>query len=367
MTFDVSADGRYVAYVLNEDGRSRLTVIDNQMKLELSPPGVPEGRIGELRFDHTGKRLAFSAESAQSPRDVYVYDLDAQRNRALDAQRSRAASTRTRSLGAGARALPDVGSRQRPAAHRSPRTCTARRTPGPHPVLINIHGGPGGQYRPGCEPFFQFLVNELGYAVIAPNVRGSSGYGKTFLKLDNGVLREDAVKDIGSLLVWVGVQPMLDRDRVVVHGRLLRRLHDAGVARAYSDRLRGGIDVVGISNFNTFLNNTAATAAICGEAEYGDERDPHMRVFLAHLAVQQRDLHPAAAAGGAGHERSARAGTESEQMVARCAPRRRSLVSRREGRRPRLSKEVEPRRLLRDCGDVPGEARQTLSDLRPVR
>jgi len=103
------------------------------------------------------------------------------------------------------------------------------RTAGPCPVVIDIHGGPESQYRPGWDPFVQFLVNELGYAVVAPNVRGSSGYGKSFLALDNGVLREDAVRDIGSLLVWIGVQPQFDRDRVRRDGRLLRRLHGARI------------------------------------------------------------------------------------------------------------------------------------------
>src|SRR5215813_14028439 len=86
------------------------------------------------------------------------------------------------------------------------------------PVVIDIHGGPESQFRPGWEPFIQFLVNELGYAVVAPNVRGSSGYGKSFLALDNGELREDAVRDIGSLLVWVGAQSAFDRERVAVMG-----------------------------------------------------------------------------------------------------------------------------------------------------
>ena len=214
--FDVSADGRYVAYVVNEDGRSRLTVIDNQMKLELSPPGVPDGRIRELEFDHAGKRLAFSAESAQSPHDVYVFDVG--RSAIERWTRSEAGPVDTSAFVAPE--LVHYPTWDRVSGKQ--RTLSAYiympKTPGPHPVLINIHGGPEEQYRPGYEGFFQYLVNELGYAVVCPNVRGSSGYGKSFLKLDNGLLREDSVKDIGSLLVWIGVQPMLDRERVVVMG-----------------------------------------------------------------------------------------------------------------------------------------------------
>jgi dipeptidyl aminopeptidase/acylaminoacyl peptidase len=253
--FDVSIDGRYVAYVANEDGRSRLTVLDTIGKLEQSPPGVPDGRIENVHFDKTGRRLAFSAEGAQSPRDVYVYDLN---HSALERW--------TRSeVGA-----VDVGTFVPAELIRYPtwdrvagsqRMISAYlykpRSAGPHPVVIDIHGGPESQARAGWNPFVQFLVNELGYAVIAPNVRGSSGYGKTFLKLDNGVLREDAVKDIGSLIVWLGLQPMFDRDHMVVMGGSYGGYMALASLAAYGDRLKGGVDEVGISNFVSYLENTA--------------------------------------------------------------------------------------------------------------
>jgi dipeptidyl aminopeptidase/acylaminoacyl peptidase len=314
--FDVSADGRYVAYVVNEDGRSRLTVLDNRSKLELSPPGVPEGRISELTFDRGGKRLAFSAESAQSPRDVYVYDLN--RNAIDRWTRSEAGPVDTNTFVA-----PELI--HFPTWDRvggSPRTLSAYlyrpKSPGPHPVLINVHGGPESQYRPGYEPFFQFLVNELGYAVIAPNVRGSAGYGKSFLKLDNGMLREDSVKDIGALLVWIGVQPMLDRDRIVVMGGSYGGYMTLASLVAYSDRLRGGVDVVGISNFNTFLNNTSAYRQDLRREEYGDERDPKMRAFFSRISPfnNSRSIRrPLLVVQGLNDPRVP--ASESEQMVAR--------------------------------------------------
>jgi dipeptidyl aminopeptidase/acylaminoacyl peptidase len=158
------------------------------------------------------------------------------------------------------------------------------RTAGPHPVLINIHGGPELQYRPDFDAFTQFLVNELGYVVIAPNVRGSSGYGKSFLALDNGALREDAVKDIGSLLVWIGLQKDLNRDRVVVMGGSYGGYMALASLAAYNDRLRGGIDVVGITNFVSFLAGTSAYRRDLRRAEYGDERDPKMRGFLSRIS-----------------------------------------------------------------------------------
>ena len=186
------------------------------------------------------------------------------------------------------------------------------RSSGPHPVVINIHGGPESQYRPDFDAFTQFLVNELGYVVIAPNVRGSSGYGKGFLALDNGVLREDAVKDIGSLLVWIGLQHDLDRDRVVVMGGSYGGYMALASLAAYNDRLRGGIDVVGISNFVTFLTSTSAYRRDLRRAEYGDERDPRMRGFLSRISpLTNAAADPPAAARRAGPERPARAAPRS--------------------------------------------------------
>jgi dipeptidyl aminopeptidase/acylaminoacyl peptidase len=280
--FAISSDGRYLAYVANEDGRSRLTVLDTLQKLEQLPPGLPEGQISGLRFDKTGRRLAMSAESAQSPRDVYVYDL------------SRSALERWTESEVGPL---DVNTFVPAELVRYPtwdRVSGGQRmlsaylyrpkTPGPHPVVIDIHGGPELQARAGWNPFVQFLVNELGYAVITPNVRGSSGYGKTFLKLDNGVLREDAVKDIGSLIVWLGLQPQFDRDHVVVMGGSYGGYMALAALAAYGDRLKGGIDEVGISNFVSFLENTAPYRRDLRRAEYGDERDPRMRAFLNQIS-----------------------------------------------------------------------------------
>jgi dipeptidyl aminopeptidase/acylaminoacyl peptidase len=280
--FDVSSDGRYIAIVTNDDGRSRLNVTDTVMKLELIPPGVPEGTISGLRFDRNGRRLAFSAQSAQTPRDAYVYDLE---KSSLERwTRSEVGQVDTKTFVPAELVHYPTWDR----VNGRPRTLSAYvfrpRTPGPHPVLINIHGGPESQYRPGFEPFLQFLVNELGFAVVSPNVRGSSGYGKTFLKLDNGALREDSVKDIGSLLVWIGVQPGFDRERIVVSGGSYGGYMTLASLVQYGDRLRGGVDVVGISNFVTFLNSTAAYRRDLRRAEYGDERDPRMRGFLSRIS-----------------------------------------------------------------------------------
>src|SRR6185312_2540261 len=280
--FDVSADGHYIAYVVNEDGRSRLTVLDTIQKLELSPAGLPEGRILNIRFDRAGKRLAITAESSRSPADVYVFDVT---RSALE----RWTQSETGPLDPNtfvAAELVRYPTWDRVSGKQRMLSAYVYRphTPGPYPVVMDIHGGPEAQYRAEWDPFTQFLVNELGYAVIAPNVRGSSGYGKTFLKLDNGVLREDAVRDIGALLVWIGLQPVFDRDHVVVMGSSYGGYMALASLAAYSDRLRGGVGVVGISNFVSFLASTAAYRQDLRRAEYGDERDPKMRAFLERIS-----------------------------------------------------------------------------------
>lgn len=279
--FDISSDGRYLAYVVNEDGRSRLTVLDNLRKLELSPPGLPEGVISTLEFD-SGHRLALSAESAQSPRDVYVFDVDHDRLERWTASEPGPLNERAFVPAE----LVHYPTWDRAGGER--RMISAYvyrpRSPGPHPVLVDIHGGPADQYRPAFDPFLQFIVNELGYAVVAPNIRGSSGYGKTFVDLDNRLLREDAVKDIGSLLVWIGLQRDLDRQRVSVMGVGYGGYVALASLADYNDRLRGGIDIGGITDFLALLQDAPADRRDQLRAEYGDERDPDVREFLRRIS-----------------------------------------------------------------------------------
>jgi dipeptidyl aminopeptidase/acylaminoacyl peptidase len=314
--FDVSGDGRYIAYVVNEDGHSRLTVLDTVQKIELTPPGIPDGQIANIRFDRTGKRLAMSADSAQAPRDVFVYDLGRSAIERWTKSEIGPLDVNTLATAELIRypTWDRVSGRQRMISAYVYRP----RSAGACPVVIDIHGGPEWQYRPHWDPFVQFLVNELGYAVIAPNVRGSSGYGKTFLRLDDGVLREDAVRDIGSLLFWIGLQPAFDRDHVAVMGGSYGGYMALASLASYGDRLRGGIDVSGISNFVSFLGSTSVYRRDLRREEYGDEREPRMRSFLTRIsplnnAAQIR--RPLLVVQGLNDPRVP--ATESQQMVYR--------------------------------------------------
>ncbi|MBV8404088.1 MAG: prolyl oligopeptidase family serine peptidase [Gammaproteobacteria bacterium] len=313
--FDVSADGRYIAYVLNEDGRSRLAVLDHEGRRTLTPAGLPEGRIGNPRFDRTGNRLAMTVDSPTSPRDVWVYELEKE-------SVSRWTQSEAGPIDPATLVAPELvryPTWDRAGGHERRLSAYVYRpthASGPVPVAIDIHGGPEAQYRPEWDPFVQFLVNELGYAVVAPNVRGSSGYGKSFLALDNGVLREDAVRDIGSLLVWVGVQSGFDRDHVVVMGGSYGGYMSLAALVTYGDRLRGGIDLAGISNFVTFLRNTSGYRRDWRRTEYGDERDPNMRAFLERISPLSNAVHirkPLLVAAGQNDPRVPL--SESEQLV----------------------------------------------------
>ncbi len=155
---------------------------------------------------------------------------------------------------------------------------------GKRPVIINIHGGPEGQFRPNFLARSNYFLNELGVAMFFPNVRGSSGYGKTFLTLDNGFRREDTYKDIGALLDWIKTRPDLDADRIMITGGSYGGHMTLAIAWYYPDRIRCAVNVVGISNFVTFLENTESYRRDLRRVEYGDERDPEMRKFMERIA-----------------------------------------------------------------------------------
>ena len=244
--FDVSADGRYVAYLVNQDGKSVLRLLDAVTGADVTPAGLPAGIVSGIAFDRAGRRLGFEVESPQAPPDVWSFDLASQRLERWT--RSEPGPVDPRGflapeliryptwdrVGGHQRLLPAYVYRPRAAAH-----C---------PVIIDIHGGPGQPFRPGWDPFIQFLVNELGMAVIAPTLRGSSGYGRSFAALDGGGLHEEAVRDLGSLLAWIGAQPAFDRARVAVMGSSYGGTMTLAALIAYGERLRGGIDVAGSDN-----------------------------------------------------------------------------------------------------------------------
>ena len=282
--FAVSAGGHYVAYVVNDDGQSRLTVLDTLRNLEFKPPGLQDGRITRIGFDDKGEKLAFSYESARSARDVYAYDVG--QGTVQRWTHSEIGPLDPANLAAAQ--LIHYPTWDRSGLSR--RTLSAYvylpRGPSPCPVLIALPGGQElhSQFRPGWNPFIQFVVNDLGYAVIAPNVRGSSGYGEAFRALDGGRLRDDAVRDVGALLVWIGLQPDLDSHRVTVMGHAYGGFLALASLATYSDHLQGAIDVAGIANLVDFVGNSPAAERAQRVAEFGNVQDTDMRAFLDRIS-----------------------------------------------------------------------------------
>jgi dipeptidyl aminopeptidase/acylaminoacyl peptidase len=313
----ISRDGHYLAYVSNEAGIDKLNVLDLRAHQDLIPPRLPAaGIIGSLGFDAEGNRLAFGFETSNQPRDAYVLDIATNHLEAWTHSEAGAvdlakfATPRLTQFPTFDRT--DGKERQVPLYVYEPST------PGPHPVLISLHGGPEAQFRPRFDPWLQYVVNELGYTVLAPNVRGSSGYGKSYLALDNGVLREDAVKDVGALLVWLSLQTAYDAKHVVVSGDSYGGYLALATLVNFSERLRGGVDMAGVSDFVTFLTNTAPHRQNQRRAEYGDERDPDTRLFLRRISPltnAERITRPVLIVHGKNNARVPL--TESEQMVYR--------------------------------------------------
>lgn len=277
--FDLSKDGKLLAFVANEDGASVLHVLDTKTRKAKKLPKLPNGLIFGLSWHPNNQDLGFSMTSARSTTDVYSLNITSNTVDRWTESETGGLNTTNFSDAELVRWKSFDGKTISGFLYRPPKAFTGKR-----PVIIDIHGGPEGQFRPVFLGRQNYYLNELGVALLFPNVRGSTGYGKTFLKLDNGVLREDSVKDIGALLDWIATQPDLDANRIMVTGGSYGGYMSLAVATHYSDRIRAAIDIVGISNFVTFLERTEGYRRDLRRVEYGDERDPKMREFLLKIS-----------------------------------------------------------------------------------
>jgi dipeptidyl aminopeptidase/acylaminoacyl peptidase len=279
----LSRDGHYLGFVSNEGGTSKLNIQDLRTHQDLTPPKLPSpGIIEHLSFDAEGKRLAFGYTAANLPRDAYVLDIASNRVEAWT--HSEAGPVDTAKFVTPRLAQFPTFDRQEGHTRQIPVYVYEPAGPGPHPVLIMLHGGPESQFRPSFDPWIEYVVNELGFAVVAPNARGSSGYGKSYLALDNGMLRDDTVKDLGALIVWLGSQGAFDAKHVVVAGGSYGGYLALAALVNYSDRLIGGVDLAGITDFISYLTDTARYRQNQRRAEFGDERDPDMRAYLRRIS-----------------------------------------------------------------------------------
>ncbi len=275
--------GRFLIYSLNEQGYSRLHRLDLRTGRASALKGLPSGLIGKPLFPHPGKEIpgnsfAFTLNTSTHPGDVYGYSL-------ASGKLTRWTESETGGIPSAHFVAPELityptvdslnGAPRQLSAwlYRPPNTPRA-------PVVLSLHGGPELQARPGFDAFTQYLAGRKGIAVLKPNVRGSTGYGKSFTRLDDGVLREGAVHDVGALLAWVGRDGRLDSSRIGVMGRSYGGYLALATMVHYGNRIQAGINTVGIANFVSFLKNTSEYRRDLRRVEYGDERDPKMFQFL---------------------------------------------------------------------------------------
>lgn len=283
--FDISADGKTIAYVVNEAGFSRLYLYDVASGERRMVGGLPPGEIGSaMKFAPWGT-LGFTVYSNQSPGDAYSLDP-------VTLQVTRWTESETGGLDPADNVLPELVEIKsfdgEPISGLLYRPDPARH-PGKRPLIMSIHGGPEGQASAGFLGRNNYLINELGIALFYPNVRGSTGFGKRFVSLDNGpYLRENSVKDIGAFLDRLGKHPKLDSRRFGVTGGSYGGYMCYASAIRYGRRFNAANCIVAISNFVTFLENTEEYRRDLRRFEYGDERVPELRAKLEEISPLTR-------------------------------------------------------------------------------
>lgn len=277
--YTLSEDKKTIAFITNEAGLNKMYLMKASDKSYVTIKNIPIGLIGGASFTKDNQSLFFTQSTAQTASDVYKLNL-------ATGEIQRWTESELGEMQQSDMSVPKfiewksfdnlkISGFYYPAA--------AKFT-GKRPVLINIHGGPEGQSMASFLGSGNYYTNEMGVALILPNVRGSSGFGKTFIAKDNGFLREDSVKDIGALLDWIAQQPELDKDKIMIMGGSYGGYMTLATAYHYADKIKCSVDIVGISNFNTFLKNTEEYRRDLRRVEYGDERIPEMAAFFEKMA-----------------------------------------------------------------------------------
>ena len=276
----LSHNRQMIAYSLNENGMSRLQLRGLASGRNLALPELPKGVLRSLSWHENNHDLAFSVDSARTQMDAYSINLES-------GKLERWTTSETGGINPQSFVEPELvkwtsfdgleisGWLYQP---------NPTKFPGKRPVIVTIHGGPESQARPVFQARNNYYLNEMGISILYPNIRGSSGYGKTYVALDNGFKREDSYKDLEALLLWIKRQTMLDGDRILVTGGSYGGHMTLATATRYNDLIRCSVEIVGMSSLVTFLEHTEAYRRDLRRVEYGDERDPKMREFLERIA-----------------------------------------------------------------------------------
>jgi dipeptidyl aminopeptidase/acylaminoacyl peptidase len=283
-SFDLSADGKTIVYVVNEAGTDRMRIMDVASGKVTKVEALPAGQISGVEIAPWGE-IGFGLSSAKSAADVWSLDPKTM-------QLTRWTLSETGGLD--------------PEANVEPRIVTTKsfdglevsgllylpdpaKFPGPRPLLVSVHGGPEGQSTAGFLGRNNYYLNELGIGIFYPNVRGSTGYGKTFVSLDNGPFRrEDSVRDMAALIDAVRADPAVDAGKVGLTGGSYGGYMCYAAAVQLKDRLTATQCTVAISNFVSFLENTNPYRQDLRRVEYGDERVPEQRAKLIEISPLTR-------------------------------------------------------------------------------
>ena len=277
--YNLSEDKKSMVFITNEAGLNKLYLMNVLDKTYSAVKNIPIGLIGSASFTKDNQSIFFTQSTAQSASDVYKLIL-----KTGVIQRwteSELGEMQTSDMSVPKFIEWKSFDNLKISGFYYP---AAAKFTGKRPVLINIHGGPEGQSMASFLGSNNYYTNEMGVAIIFPNVRGSSGFGKTFIAKDNGFLREDSVKDIGALLDYIAQQPELDKDKIMIMGGSYGGFMTLATAYHYADKIKCSVDIVGISNFNTFLKNTEEYRRDLRRVEYGDERIPEMAAFFEKMA-----------------------------------------------------------------------------------
>jgi len=277
--YALSKDKTKIVFETNESGVNKIYLMDTATKKYSEIKGMPIGLINNFDFTDDGKSLFFSQSTFDSSADIYRLDLASKNiERWTESEQGEMQKTdMSQPKLIEWKSFDDM----KITGFYYP---ASKKFTGKRPVLINIHGGPEGQSMASSLGSGNYYTNEMGVALIYPNVRGSSGFGKTYIASDNGFNRMNSVKDIGALLDWIAKQPELDKDRIMIMGGSYGGFMTLATAYEYADKIRCSVDIVGISDFNTFLKNTEEYRRDLRRVEYGDERDPKMSEFFTKIA-----------------------------------------------------------------------------------
>jgi dipeptidyl aminopeptidase/acylaminoacyl peptidase len=310
---ELSPDRKSLAYAVNEGGASRLYCLELESGKTLACPetvhtlGVVGMMDGQLVFSPDSRQLAFSFTSSRRSSDVFVWDLE--ENTVQVATRSSHAGLPLESfVEPRLTHYPSFDGREISAWFYEPKGQS-----GPIPVVVIVHGGPESQTRPSFNFLAQYLVRH-GYGVFAPNVRGSTGYGKTYSHLDDVEKRMDAVADLAHAARWLKAQPRVDGERLAVYGGSYGGFMVLAALSHYPELFAAGVDIVGISNFVTFLENTSGYRRAHREAEYGSlARDRDFLKRISPLSHVEKIRAPLMVIHGANDPRVPL--SEAEQLV----------------------------------------------------